>query len=376
MHRHIQRRAFVFFATLAALTVAYAKLTLAEDHPVPQAVTRPAPLRIVDVLNRIPAPVTSRPVRSQRITSSSHTKADTRFQDVDLRLGILPPGPLRAAGKGELQPARPAPNGVRSPDRPSRNPDLARGLAGRVDARGAPWSADRLLADATHMDDAYVSLARSPVSGDLYAVFEATDLGGTDRDIHIARSDDDGLTWSVLEMPSFSQDESMPDIAIDAAGFLHVVWIRADGYIVRTRSSFADDPTSWAWIKGLFTDSINATPSVAVTGAGDFATLFVAASYQEINYDLMSWEWTLIWMWSTNAGNTISFDALVPDGFPDYWPGVAMNGARVHLINGEADAYGGPVKILLASDSISGGFSEVTDLTAWTGFNTGFPDVA
>ena len=277
------------------------------------------------------------------------------------------PAPVRSA-VSSLAPTSPI-TGLLS-NRQPRNPTKADA------AREAPWSPDRLLADATHMNDAYVSLAMNPVTGDLYAVFEATDLGGTDRDIHIARSQDDGQTWTLWDMPSFTQDESMPDIAIDAAGFLHVVWVRDDGYIVRTRSQNAGDPTSWAWIKGLFTDSINATPSVAVTGSGDFATLFIAASYQEINWDLMSWEWTLIWMWSTNAGNTISFDALVPDGFPDLWPDVAMSGGLVHLINGEASVWGDPTNILLASDAISGGFANVTNLTDWTDFSTGFPRVA
>jgi len=242
--------------------------------------------------------------------------------------------------------------------------------------RDAPWSTDRLLADATHMNDAFCALAVSPTTGDLYAVFEATDLGGTDRDIHIARSQDDGQTWDVWEMPSFPEDEYMPDVAIDAAGFIHVVWIRDDGYIVRTRSADGDDPTSWAWIKGLFTDSINATPTVAVTGAGDFATLFIAASYQEINYDLYQWEWTLIWMWSTNAGNTVSFDYLVPDGYPDLWPDAALDGALAHLINGEASVYGDPTRILLATDAVSGGFTDFIDLCTWTTNSCGFPRVA
>jgi len=246
----------------------------------------------------------------------------------------------------------------------------------RTKTRDAPWTTDHLLANATSMNDAYCSLAVSPTTGDLYAVFEATDLGGTDRDIHIARSQDDGQSWTVWEMPSFSADETMPDIAIDDAGFIHVVWIRNDGYITRSRSANADDPTSWAWVKGLFTDSINATPSVAVTGSGDFSTLFIVASYQEINWDLYAWEWTLVWMWSTNSGNTISFDSLVPDGYPDLWPDVALDGALAHLINGEADVYGGPTRILISSDAVSGGFNDITDLTDWTENNCGFPKVA
>lgn len=291
------------------------------------------------------------------------------LQDIDLRAGATPAA-VRTLPTG----APPAPAAF------ADHTDLSRGatrsLPLRSDAKDAPWTTDRLLANATSMNDAYVSLAVSPTTGDLYAVFEATDLGGTDRDIHIARSQDDGLTWTVWEMPSFSYDEYMPDIAIDDAGFLHVVWIRDDGYIIRTRSSNADDPLAWEWIKGLFTDSVNATPSVAVTGAGDFSTLFIAASYQEINWDLYQYEWTLVWMWSTNSGNTVSFDSLVPDGYPDLWPDVAMDGALVHMVNGEASVWGDPTRILIASDAVSGGFSAITDLTDWTTNNCGFPRVA
>ncbi len=255
-------------------------------------------------------------------------------------------------------------------------PNATKSTAPRTESRDAPWTPDHLLANATSMNDAYCSLAVSPTTGDLYAVFEAVDLGGTDRDIHIARSQDDGATWTVWDMPSFTADETMPDIAIDDAGFIHVVWIRDDGYITRSRSANADDPTSWAWIKGLFTDSINATPSVAVTGSGDFSTLFIVASYQEINWDLYAWEWTLVWMWSTNSGNTVSFDSLVPDSYPDLWPDVALDGALAHIINGEADVYGGPTRILISSDAVSGGFNDITDLTDWTTNNCGFPKVA
>ena len=374
MRRRFDYKSLAYFTTLVTLTVVYARLSVADDRLQPQPIPRSIEAMATVHGSRLPAPGPA-PIAKTTRTSIRSLKDNTpRFADVDLLDATGHPGPVRnLSDTAQISPALSTPSGILSPG----VPDGSEGPRRPTEKDGtSPWAADRLLADATHMNDAYVSLARNPVSGNLFAVFEATDLGGTDRDIHIAHSSDDGATWSVLEMPSFSQDESMPEIAIDAAGFLHVVWIRHDGYIVRTRSSFADDPTSWAWVKGLFTDSINATPSVAVSGAGDFATLFIAASYQEINYDLMSWEWTLIWMWSTNAGNTVSFDALVPDGYPDLWPGVAMNGARVHLINGEADVYGGPTKILLASDAVSGGFSNVTDLTSWTGFNTGFPDVA
>jgi len=350
--------------SLLMLPLLFVAAALAADGP---SAPRPVPAAGLHAADgRLPAPTTCRPQRSgRRAWSTAEAKSGRApvFSDQDLAAKTLTPPAVRPAVEGPAPAWQPLERPLAADARPAAS-------------REAPWSADRLLADATGANDAYVSLAVNPVNGDLYAVFEGTDLGATDRDIHIARSSDDGQTWTVWELPSYAQDESMPDIAIDGAGFLHVVWVRADGYIVRTRSSNAGDPTSWAWIRGLFTDSVNATPTVAVSGAGDFSTVFIAASYQEINWDLFSWEWTLIWSWSTDGGATIQFDALVPDGYPDLWPDAAMQGALVHLVNGEASVWGEPTEILLASDAASGGFGDVTNLSDWTPFGTGFPRVA
>ncbi len=243
-------------------------------------------------------------------------------------------------------------------------------IAAPAGEKALPWSSPGLLADPNHSNDQYVSLAAHPTNGHLYAVFESYDLGATDRDIHIARSTDGGLTWSVWEMPSFSLDECMPDLAIDAAGFLHVTWIRADGMVVRARSANADNPLTWAWVRGLATGSLCATPSIAVSGAGDFARVFIAAS-------MVDWgEWTLLWMHSTNGGATIAYDYYYADGYPDLWPDVAINGATVYLVNGEQNGYTGEVEILLAADALSGTFAQPINLTAWTANSCGFPAVA
>jgi len=361
----------IFISTLAADVTAAGRSETILAAQASQAPRDPLAIEVAHP-TRVAAPM-ALPSMTHSRRNAAADKNRLVFPDVDLLAGETRPASLRT----DMDGAPPRPAAMTKEQWQDLRPQAAATASVPRDAtRDAPWTADRLLADATQMNDAYCSLAYSPASGDLYAVFEATDLGGTDRDIHIARSQDDGLTWTIWEMPSYSHDESMPDIAVDGAGFLHVVWIREDGYILRARSSNADDPTDWAWIKGLFTDSINATPSVAVSGAGDFATLFIAASYQEINYDLYQWEWTLVWMWSTNAGNTVSFDTLVPDGYPDLWPDVALDGALAHMINGEADVYGGPTRILIASDAVSGGFSSVTDLTDWTTNGCGFPRVA
>lgn len=242
--------------------------------------------------------------------------------------------------------------------------------------REEPWSDDMLLANPTNMNDEYVSLAESPLSGNLYAVFAAMDLGGTDRDIHIARSTDQGQSWTVAEMPSFSQDEYQPEIAIDDAGYIHVTWIRDDGWILRSRTSAADDISNWAWVRGLGTEETNATPSIAVSGAGDFATVFIAAGWLTVNYDLYQYEWTLIFMYSTNGGQTVTYDYFNPDGYQDLWPDVAMNDGLVHFANAEVDYYTGETEILMATDLYNGSFGDLDYFTGYTSNNTGFPQVA
>ncbi|MHB8079468.1 MAG: S8 family serine peptidase [Candidatus Krumholzibacteriia bacterium] len=215
-----------------------------------------------------------------------------------------------------------------------------------------------------------MAIDASPITGWLYAVFEAYDLASTDRDIHIARSSDGGLTWTVWEMPSSTLDEMMPDIAVDGAGYIHVVWVRSDGVVVRARSAAPDNPQAWSWVRGLATGALCATPSIAVSGAGDFARVFIAASMVD------SGEWTLLWMWSTTGGATLAYDYLYADGYPDLWPDVAIDGATVYLVNGEQDAYTGEIEILIARDALSGTFADVTNLTAWTAMSCGYPSLA
>ena len=239
----------------------------------------------------------------------------------------------------------------------------------------APWGPDRLLANPTDMNDEYVSLAVDPVSGFLFAVFAATDLGGTDRDVHIARSMDLGRTWTSWEMPSFSSDEYHPELAIDGGGYIHVVWVRADGYLIRTRSSQPGDPTAWGAVLGFQVGEPLATPSIAVSGAGNYAKLFIAVGWSTINWDWLQYEWTLLFLYSTNGGQTVNYDYFLPDGYEDLWPDVAMDSGTVHFINAEADPYTGEVEILIATDTYDGCFCDPGSLSGWTSNNTGFPRV-
>ncbi|MCP4547970.1 MAG: S8 family serine peptidase [bacterium] len=253
----------------------------------------------------------------------------------------------------------------------------AEGAAGgivRGSDREAPWSESHLLADATHMADQYVSLQRSP-AGHLYAVWQANDLGGSDRDIHIAVSLSNGMTWQVYEMPSYDQDEYHAELAIDAAGYLFVTWIRADGVILRSRSMTSESVQSWAWVKGLSSGETHATPCIAVSGSGNYARVFICAAWNTINYNLMTYEWTLIWMYSTNGGDTVNHDYFDPDGYPDYWPDAEMNNSTVYLLNAEKDYQTGVLEVVAADGPLGGIFNEPWYLTSWTDFNCQFPSL-
>jgi len=180
------------------------------------------------------------------------------------------------------------------------------------ESRDAPWVNEARLADATHMNDQHLSVVVNPATGHLFAVFEAYDLGGTDRDIHIASSVDAGTTWQHWEMPSFSLDEAMPDLAVDAAGYLHVTWVRDDGVVLRARSAGPENCQNWAWVRGLDVGEPVVTPAITVRGSGDFATVFIACGWLTVNWDWWQYEYTLLWMWSTNGGATVSYDYIPP----------------------------------------------------------------
>ncbi|MBN1825451.1 MAG: S8 family serine peptidase [Candidatus Eisenbacteria bacterium] len=332
-----------------------------------------APGRESATRHAMPAPGLMEGARRSRLTFGSAAGKDARypaFEDVDM----LAAGAESARDAGPVDPATrerlAALTRLTDRDGAASAPDkLSRG------GRDLPWTTDRLLADATHMDDAYVSIAASPISGNLYAVFEATDLGGTDRDIHIARSTDGGLNWSVWEMPSFSQDEYHPELAIDTQGYLFVAWIREDGYILRSRTENPDDPTLWSWVKGLNVGETCATTAIDAAWGGSNARVFIAAAWYTINYDLYAYEWTLIWMYSDDGGETVEFDYFLPDGYNDYWPDVAIKNRDVWFINAEQDYYTGEVEILVAADQMDGGFINPMSLSDWTINDCRFPAI-
>lgn len=250
------------------------------------------------------------------------------------------------------------------------------GSPARAEQRSGPWTTDHLLADPTHMNDQHVAVVCNPATGHYFAVFEAVDLGGTDRDIHLAWSNDGGTTWQQLELHPSSLDEFHPDIAIDTAGYLHVVWAREDGALVRARSAGPEDVQNWALVRVFEVGEPVAVPSIAVSGSGDFARVFIACCWYTVNWNWYQYEYTLLWLYSTNGSQTVAYDYLQPDGYQDLWPDVALSGSTVSMVNGEQDPGSGRIRILAAADGLSGTFADYIDLTQASPMSHGFPTVA
>jgi len=309
-----------------------------------------------------------------------HERARSLATTAGGRRAAGPAAPARAWRDAALADAA---GGVPLSDPPAmpvvlRAVDVAAGApAGRgAPARSAPWTAARLLADPTHMNDEHLALVANPATGHLFAAFASYDLGGTDRDIHVARSTDQGASWTVAEVPSSSLDEAQPDLALDQAGYLHIVWVRADGALVRARSAGPEDIQNWAFTRVFAVGEPVAVPSIAVSGSGDFARVFIACAWYTVNWDWYQHEYTLLWLYSTNGAQTVAYDYLVPDGYQDLWPDVAMDGATVYMVNGEQDPETGRIRILAAADAVSGSFADYVDLTQTSPMSNGFPSVA
>ncbi len=92
----------------------------------------------------------------------------------------------------------------------------------------APWNPNvKVNDDAIGVSDQWTpALAASKTTGDVYAIW-ADDRNG-DQDIYFARSTDSGFTWGMVSRVNHDSGgawQSMPDIALNATGALHTVWV-------------------------------------------------------------------------------------------------------------------------------------------------------
>jgi len=104
--------------------------------------------------------------------------------------------------------------------------------------------------------------------------------------------------------------------------------------------------------------------------------VFIACCWYTVNWNYFSYEYTLLWLHSTNGAQTVGYDYLEPDGYQDLWPDVAMSGATAYMVNGELDPQSGRIRILAAADGVTGSFVDYIDVTQASPMSNGYPSIA
>jgi hypothetical protein len=223
-----------------------------------------------------------------------------------------------------MRSSRPVPHAWRSPNRSisppcTAAPALAVLVCGAVVACVAPvapaaaweFAPPQLVSDTvanSDLGDDSEPCVATDGAGNWVAVWESQDsLGGTigtDSDILVARSDDDGATWSVpFALNDYASNDSwkdwMPYVATDGAGNWVAAWaayedlggaIGSDGDILMSRST--DNGATWT------------TPAALNTNAGsdsgwDFEPRIATDS---------AGNWLAVWTSQDTAGGTIAED--------------------------------------------------------------------
>lgn len=176
---------------------------------------------------------------------------------------------------------------------------------------GATWSAPEPLNTNAATDSGHDTRAQVTTdgAGTWVAVWDSQDsLGGTigtDRDILVARSMDDGATWSVpaaldTNAATDSGDDLRPQVATDGAGTWVAVWdsidtlggtIGADSDVLFVRST--DDAATWTAAAPLNTNA-------AADSGGDFGPYISNAG---------AGAWLAVWSSSDDLGGTIGIDS-------------------------------------------------------------------
>ena len=205
-------------------------------------------------------------------------------------------------------------------------------------ARGAPlldtpWGPNvKVNDDATGVaDQGAPALAASTTTSDVFAVWQ--DYRNDDADIYVARSVDGGATWGAstrVNHDAAGQWQSAPDIAVDAAGIVHVVWSDSragDDDIYYSRS--ADGGQTWSTEVRVNDSSTGSQHLPAIAAQADTVCIIWVDGRVALNRDVYV-------DCSADGGLTWDVDARVntdTGAYSHYAPDIALGTAgRVHAV--------------------------------------------
>ncbi len=262
-------------------------------------------------------------------------------------------------------------------------------LVARSTDNGATWTAPAPLNTNAATDSGYDGWPEVTTdgAGNWVAVWMSDEnLGGTigtDRDILVARSTDNGATWTApaplnTNAPTDSGWDDMPEVTTDGGGNWVAVWystenlggtIGTDSDILVARST--DNGATWTAPAALntnaATDSGNdhAKPQVTTDGAGNWVAVWGS---QDSLGGTIGTDMDILVSRSTDNGATWTYPAALntnaaTDSASEGWPAVTADGAGNWVAAwGSDDSLGGTIgtdwDILVASSTENG--------TTWT----------
>ena len=231
--------------------------------------------------------------------------------------------------------------GVAAKELPMKHPStevIAKGsILGGFDRRDLPWSANILASDGWGEDDPdqYTSMAIGP-NGYIYVAYQAMYLGGSDWDVGIAMSTNNGVSWSGNALGSTS-DDMYPDVAVDDDGYIwiYMTMIDADpsGEILWAKSDDANSISSFSlsWFGGIAgAGEYYLHPSVDAFGSdGSDLHVFIAWTYDDGSADDVM---CFVINDGINSGGW-SINTFGEDGETDMHPDVAISTNNVIMAN-------------------------------------------
>ena len=160
---------------------------------------------------------------------------------------------------------------------------------------------------SAHIDTAVDS------QGNIYVAYEYLD--GSDYDLVVGKSVDNGRTWT-LYLVGDADQERHPALAIDAADYLWIAFDRTSGGTIYPSYLKSSNPADISdWTETTFTGYTNvANPAVATYGSGGTGIVYMAWQWMNGSYyDTRYWFTTNGGSnWTTGNFGVLSYDQLYP----------------------------------------------------------------